>query len=665
MTIRYRLMLVAGVPFLFILLLSYWQFRTTVETHQTVDTMSRNARVFLAASGLIGELQKERGLSILHAANGTSRDVVTRQRQQTDSTIASLAPAMEQSRIPANAKQAGTAVLEELTGLRQQVDDGLEAPLIKRHYTSLVGSLLDIERAVCDAKTGKGMGNRLTSLLILETAKERAGLLRASMSSVLARDAAFDNATRAELLRLKAAVDVNLVSPGLVLSSESDTLLQQYRQSAAWQEVNHVFGLVLEKSRTGDFGVKGDAFFKTATIQVDNIGDIVARELNRLNVKFSELQDQTARDMWVEITIVLMALLVSAAVSIYLGRGISRSINQVSDSLEDISEGDGDLTKRLDVRSNDEIGRLARHFNRFADKIQDILHQIADSTKTITASSRQISTTATGLSSGAEQTTTQSATVASAAEEMSINMGNMAASTEQMTTNVKTVASAVEEMTASISEIAQNAEQASAVAGNAAQLAQSSNESISHLGTAADEIGKVIGTIQDIAEQTNLLALNATIEAARAGDAGKGFAVVATEVKELAKQTADATEDIRRRIEGIQASTLEAVTSVGQISEVVQQVNDVSTTIASAVEEQSITSQEIARNVTQISDAATLVSAGVSESASASQEITRNIAGMDQAARQTAEGASQTQTASGELSRVAEELESLVGQFTV
>ena len=155
-------------------------------------------------------------------------------------------------------------------------------------------------------------------------------------------------------------------------------------------------------------------------------------------------------------------------------------------------------------------------------------------------------------------------------------MQGMASGTEEMSANVKTVAAAVEEMTASISEVAKNAEHAAQIAGEASNLAQTSNQNIGQLGEAADAIGKVIETIQDIAEQTNLLALNATIEAARAGDAGKGFAVVANEVKDLAKQTAEATEDIRHRIEGIQSSTGLAVTSIGNISEVIAKVNEVS-----------------------------------------------------------------------------------------
>ncbi|MBN2581322.1 MAG: Cache 3/Cache 2 fusion domain-containing protein [Pirellulales bacterium] len=313
----------------------------------------------------------------------------------------------------------------------------------------------------------------------------------------------------------------------------------------------------------------------------------------------------------------------------------------------------------------DETEEISAWFNTFMGKLCRIIRQVAGSTKTLASSSTELSTTATQLASGAEETTNQSSTVASAAEELATNMNNMAASTEQMNANVKTVASATEQMTASISEIAKNAEKASSVASNASTMAQSSNQTIGQLGNAADEIGKVIEVIQDIAEQTNLLALNATIEAARAGDAGKGFAVVATEVKELAKQTADATVDIRNRIQGIQTSSGEAVDSISQISEIIQQVNEISRTIASAVEEQSITTKEIAQNIVQTAQAAETVSVGVAQSATASKEITRNITGVDQAAKQTAEGANQTQTAGVELSKVSEQLQTLVNQFKV
>ena len=360
-----------------------------------------------------------------------------------------------------------------------------------------------------------------------------------------------------------------------------------------------------------------------------------------------------------------VAFLIIGGVAWWLSIRLVRPINNTVAMLKDIAEGEGDLTKRLDDSGTDELGELSKWFNTFVVKLQSIIRRLAENTKTLASASTELSATATQLASGADDGKIQSTAVTAAAEQMAVNMVNMASSTEQMTSNVKTVASAVEEMTAGINEIARNAEQAASVAADAAGLTNSSNEIIGQLGAAADKIGKVIETIQDIAEQTNLLALNATIEAARAGDTGKGFAVVASEVKELAKQTAEATEDIRLRIEGIQGSTGQAVDSIRQISEVIQGVNDVSKTIAAAVEEQSISTREIAQSLSQTSHALQTVSTGVSESASASQEITRNIAGVDQTAKETARCAAQTQAAGHELSVIAEELQNLVGQFTV
>ena len=346
-------------------------------------------------------------------------------------------------------------------------------------------------------------------------------------------------------------------------------------------------------------------------------------------------------------------------------RSLVRPIRSMTDRMRDIAEGDGDLTRRLDDSSRDELGELGRWFNLFVEKLQRIIREMSTNAQTLASASTELSATAMELAGGAERTTNQSTAVATGASEMSMRLATMASSSEEMATNANTVAAAMEEMTTSITEVASNAERAAKVADRASQLAQKSNHDVSRLDTAAAAIGKVIETIEDIAEQTNLLALNATIEAARAGEAGKGFAVVANEVKALATQTAEATEDIRQRIEGIQGSTQGAVGSIGEIRAVIDEVNGVSRTIAAAVEEQSATTNEILRSITETATAAQSVSASVTESASAAREITQNISGIDQASRETSQGAAQTQAAGTELSRLSEHMHALVGQFKV
>ncbi len=252
------------------------------------------------------------------------------------------------------------------------------------------------------------------------------------------------------------------------------------------------------------------------------------------------------------------------------------------------------------------------------------------------------------LASSAEELTAVSQQMSTNSEETAAQSNVVAAASEEVSKNVATVATSAEEMSASVKEIAKNSVEAARVANAAVKVAEETNQTVSKLGVSSIDIGKVIKVITSIAQQTNLLALNATIEAARAGEAGKGFAVVANEVKELAKQTARATEDISQKIEAIQSDAKGAVASINQIGKIIGQINDISNTIASAVEEQSATTNEIARNA--------------SEAARGSTEISRNIANVSTAARNTTEGANNTLTAATELSKLAADLRRVVEQ---
>jgi PAS domain S-box-containing protein len=257
----------------------------------------------------------------------------------------------------------------------------------------------------------------------------------------------------------------------------------------------------------------------------------------------------------------------------------------------------------------------------------------------------QVNQNASTLGSSAEELTAVSSQMSVNAEETSAQANVVSAAAEQVSKNVQTVATGVDEMNSAIREIAKNASDSARVAQQAVTDAQIANNSISKLGDSSAEIGKVLKVITSIAEQTNLLALNATIEAARAGEAGKGFAVVANEVKELAKETARATEDISRKIETIQGDTQGAVESIRKIGQVIAQINDISNTIASAVEEQTATATEMSRNV--------------AEASKGTAEIAENICSVAQSAQNTTQGATNCQQAAAELARMAVELQQL------
>lgn len=295
----------------------------------------------------------------------------------------------------------------------------------------------------------------------------------------------------------------------------------------------------------------------------------------------------------------------------------------------------GDLTQQIAVSGSDPVGQLGSSLSSFFDNLSNSIATIGENATALAGASEELSAVSAQMSANATETATQATIVSAATEEVNVN--------------VRVVTTGVDELNSAIREIAKNASDAASVSRQAVSIASETNKTISKLGDSSMEIGKVVKVITSIAEQTNLLALNATIEAARAGEAGKGFAVVANEVKELAKETARATEDISHKIEAIQADTNGAITAIQEISEVINRINDISNTIASAVEEQTATANEMGRNV--------------AEAAKGSAEIAQNITSVADATQSTTEGANNSMQAASELSRMASDLQRLVGQF--
>jgi methyl-accepting chemotaxis protein len=469
----------------------------------------------------------------------------------------------------------------------------------------------------------------LTLAIQLAIEKQKVGV----RDALLHGDMSYLNAARAEF-----GEKMDALRP-LLSSEQSRALFASIQQAAAAYE--HIADRAIELGRAGKMTAALDVFYGPDAQQAR--GDLKKGTTDLVawyeKLKTDAEDRQAASDSDTKVLMLSLAgvgLLIGIVVATLVVRSITGAIARMLAVIQEIAANNL-ATADMQVTSQDEIGQAGTALNQMKNSLHTLIQSIRGTAEQVAASSEELSSTSQQITANSEETTAQAKVVSEAGG--------------QVNTNLQTLASGAEEMNSTIGEIAKNATEAARVAGEAVATAESANQTVSRLGDSSVEIGKVIEVITSIAQQTNLLALNATIEAARAGEAGKGFAVVANEVKELAKQTAKATEEIKQKITVIRENTSGAVEAIGGIKGVIDKISHISTVIATAVEEQSATTGEMTRNV--------------AEAARGAATISSNIQGVAEAAQNTSTNVGEAQTATEHLAKMANQLRDLVGRFKV
>jgi methyl-accepting chemotaxis protein len=641
-TVRTKLLTLALVP---VLALVFLVGQTALQRKSDLSA-GRTATMMVKASVMFGdllhEMQKERGMtSVFMSSKGAKfADEMQQQRKVTDKRRAELvaflgdhAAALPEG-VRATLQRAADATgdVEE----QRRAASALDVPPVEVSgwFTRTNASTIAAMSALAAQVEQVELAGRARAYVAFARGKEQTGVERAQLANAFGTGR-FARGQFATMVTAMASAQAYLT---VFQGTAQPEVVAEYQRRMAEPVVGQVASMekvALDRADGGRFGVDSTTWYEAATAKINLLKEVEDSQTRAMLSRADEIQSDALTALVAALTLGLLTIIVTLTLAVLVIREITGSLRQLRGRLTEIADGDGDLTQRLSEDRRDEFGAVATAFNRFAVRVQELVKQVGRNAVGLSAAAKQLSAINGGLSESSQQTVAQATTVSAAASQVS--------------RNVQTVAAGAEQMGASIREIARNAGEVAQIADGAVRTARTTNEIVSKLGSSSREIGEVVKVITTIAEQTNLLALNATIESARAGEAGKGFAVVAGEVKELAQETAKATEDISRRIGIIQVDTTAAVEAISQISQVISEINAYQTTIASAVEEQTATTNEMTRSVT--------------EAATGSTEIAANIGGVADASTNTNTGLDQARQATSDLARMSAELQELVGTF--
>lgn len=673
-SVSLRISLVAMLP---LIAMVYFSSSTLLERQNTVaemDTVQSLAQLAPDISAVVHEMQKERGMSagFIGSKGKKFSDTLPTQRKDTEGKIATMKIALSNfdaaaiSSTLANKIRVAETAVSELASKRQQVSNfSFTIPQMAGYYTPTIAKLLAIVEEMGVLSSNVEVTKTITAYTSFMQGKERAGIERA-MGAGGFGSGEFKPGIYQKYVGLIAQQKTFFGAFNLYAAFEQKEFMKKTLSGPIVDEVARMRKIALASPQTQDLkGVSGGDWFKAITKKINLMKQVEDNIANKLQMQAKAIRDDAQAAFMFFLTLLGVLLVVIITLVFLTVRSITKPLNILTSTAINIAEGDLNSVVTV-IYKRDEIGQMARAVQVFKDGAmrvqamtaeQDsarnlakhdramLMNTMADNfhknvggvVQMVSSASTEMQASAGSLSATAEETNAQSSAVATVANETA--------------NHVETVATAAAELSSAIQEISSQVSKSSAISGEAVAEAERANDMVKSLDVAANKIGEVVALITDIADQTNLLALNATIEAARAGDAGKGFAVVASEVKNLANQTAKATEEISGQISAIQAATQNAVNAIGGISTTIEQISEISGSIAAAIEEQSAATQEIARSVEQVSNG--------------TAEVTSNIAGVTEAAQETGVASGEMLSAANELAQQAVILNDEMDKFLI
>lgn len=671
MKIGARIVIALTLPILGLLFFSAYSIYAKQQVSSEMDSLQQLAEVAPEISGVVHELQKERGTSAVYIGSKAAKFAkeLPVQHADTNGAMDALNAALKSFDAQSFGKTLNTkltaalSALSELDSKRNGVT-GLttSVPDMASYYTGTIAKLLSIVEEMAVISTNAKVTKTITAYTSFLQAKERAGQERA-MGGAGFGAGKFAPPIYRRLVELIAEQNVLLFTFNVYATETQRTALKDIVKGDDVDEVTRMRKIAVDSLYTGTTeNIEGPYWFKTITSKINKLKEVEDVISTDLKAQASSIKSAASTSFYLFLIATTVLIVITAGLVYVIVSGITRPITSLTSTMRTLADGDTSVHVSGTHRG-DEIGPMSMAVEVFKENMirnlemaaQQEVETRAKEQKTLAmeklASSFEVDVTGVlnevSQASNSMQKTAES--MAATAEETSTQSTIVAAAAEEASTNVQTVASAAEELSSSISEISRQVAQSTQISSTAVAEVKGANDKVQGLADAAHKIGEVVALITDIADQTNLLALNATIEAARAGDAGKGFAVVASEVKNLANQTAKATEEISNQIGGIQTATQDAVQAIGSIGGTIGKMSEIASAIAAAVEEQGAATQEIARNVEQ-------ASAGTGE-------VTSNIAGVSQAAGDTGQAAEMVLAAVNTLTSQSDKLSHQVQDF--